>query len=199
MAEKTAHDETTVALRARIKQLEAALDREREANRSANKRESGSRSHQFRNVRSDVEEGSRRVEEGSRRVADSATSVTRRARDGASRTARASKLAAFEGLRAFSDSVTSFADAVISRSEGSDRNVRDLITDLPGDIAAGFADAFDNFVDVPSRAADRFSRSYREGSDTPARKRSSNDDEESPTTHSVHVQEVGETDTGTKN
>jgi hypothetical protein len=188
MAEKTAPEETTASLRARIKHLEAALDREREANRSARKHDSGSRTTHSRDSQSDIGEGSRRV-------ADSATSVNRRARDGASRLVRGSKLAAFEGLRAFSDSFTSFADSVISRNEGSDRNVRDLVTDLPGDIAAGFADAFDNFIDVPSRAADRFGRSYREGNDTPASKRS-NGDEESPATHSVH--EYVETEAGAK-
>jgi hypothetical protein len=189
MAEKTVHDETVSALRARIKRLEAALDREREASRSASKSEPAGRTSHSRNSRSDVGESTRRV-------TDSATSVTRRARDGASRMVRGSTLAAFEGVRAFSDSITSFADAVISRNEGSDRNVRDLITDLPGDIAAGFADAFDNFVDVPSRAADRYSRAYREGSDTPPRKRTSDDDDESPVTHQTH--EAVEEETTTK-
>jgi|SRR5580698_1842352 hypothetical protein len=188
MAEKTAHDETA-ALRAKIKQLEAALDREREAARSSSKHASAGRTGHTSETRYDVGESSRRV-------TDSATSVGRRARDGASRMVRGSTLAAFEGVRAFSDSITSFADAVISRNEGSDRNVRDLITDLPGDIASGFADAFDNFIDVPSRAADRYARSYREGADTPPRKRSSAEDDESPATHAVH--EAVESEPATK-
>jgi hypothetical protein len=179
MAEKTTHDESMAALRARIKHLEAALDRERDAARSASKGHSSDRTSRARESRHDADDTSRRV-------TDSATAVTRRARDGASRMVRGSTLAAFEGLRAFSDSITSFADGVISRNEGSDRNVRDLITDLPGDIASGFADAFDNFIDVPSRAADRYSKSYREGSDTPVRKRSRDDDDESPATHAAH-------------
>jgi len=177
MAEKTTHDDTPAALRARIKHLEAALDREREAARSASKGHSSTT--RARESRQDADDTSRRV-------TDSATAVTRRARDGASRMVRGKTLAAFEGLRAFTDSITAFADGVISRNEGSDRNVRDLITDLPGDIASGFADAFDNFVDVPSRAADRYSKSYREGSDTPARKRSRDDDDESPATQAGH-------------
>jgi len=188
MAEKTAPEETVASLRARVKHLEAALDREREVNRSTRTHDSGNRTTRSRDFHSDIGEGSRRV-------ADSATSVNRRARDGASRLVRGSKLAAFEGLRAFSDSITSFADSVISRNEGSDRNVRDLLTDLPGDIAAGFADAFDDFIDIPSRSADRFGRSYREGSDTSASKHS-NGDEESPATHSVH--ESVEVETGAK-
>lgn len=188
MAEKASHDETTASLRARVKHLEAALDREREANRSAHKREPGTRATYTRDSRSDLGEGSRRV-------ADSATSVSRRARDGGSRLIRGSTLAAFEGLRAFSDSITSFADSVISRNEGSDRNVRDLVTDLPGDIAAGFSDAFDNFIDLPSRAADRFGRSYNEGSDTPVN-RHSNGEEETSVTHSVH--EFADAEAGAK-
>jgi hypothetical protein len=186
MAEKTAHDETA-ALRAKIKQLEAALDREREASKSSSRHDSAGRRGHRRETRYDAAESSRRV-------ADSATSVSRRARDGASRMVRGTTLAAFEGVRAFSDSITSFADAVISRNEGSDRNVRDLIADLPGDIASGFADAFDNFVDIPSRAADRYAQSYRDGADTPARRRSNDeDDDESPTTHAVHVSAETET------
>jgi len=88
-------------------------------------------------------------------------------------------LGAFEGVRAAADAFSSFADGVVGRNEdrGRDRSVRDLLTDLPGDIASGFSDAFDDLIDVPARASDRYSRTYREGEESDRRRSHSRDDD----------------------
>ena len=189
MATKTASDDTTSKLRAKVRQLEAALEREREARRKLERhdREGGdrdtrstSRGAASRSYSRDSEYRERRdsdrdrspESETSRRIADSTSHISRRARDAKSRMVRGVTLGAFEGLRAWSDAFSSFADGVLRRNEGRDRSVRDLLTDLPGDVASGFSDAVDDFIDVPVRVADRYSRSYREGEDTD-KKRSS--------------------------
>jgi hypothetical protein len=88
-------------------------------------------------------------------------------------------LGAFEGVRAAADAFSSFADGVLSRNEdrGRDRSVRDLLTDLPGDVASGFSDALDDLIDVPARASDRYSRTYREGEDSDRRRSRTRDDD----------------------
>jgi hypothetical protein len=75
-------------------------------------------------------------------------------------------LASVEVVRGFADSLSSFADNVIRRNESRDgdgRSVRDMATRLPEDIATSMADTVDRFVDIPRRAADRYSRVHREG------------------------------------
>jgi hypothetical protein len=75
-------------------------------------------------------------------------------------------LASVEVVRGFADSLSSFADNVIRRNESRDgdgRTVRDMATRLPEDIATSFADTVDRFVDIPRRAADRYSQVHREG------------------------------------
>jgi hypothetical protein len=70
-------------------------------------------------------------------------------------------LASVEVVRGFADSLSSFADNVIRRNESRDgdgRSVRDMATRLPEDIATSMADTVDRFVDIPRRAADRYSR-----------------------------------------
>lgn len=186
MAQRTASDDTTSKLRAKVRQLEAALEREREARRKLERhdREGGDR-----DARGTVRGASSRSysrsdrdrspeSETSRRIADSTSHVSRRARDAKSRMIRGVTLGAFEGLRAWSDAFSSFTDGVLRRNEGRDRSVRDLLTDLPGDIASGFSDAVDDFIDVPVRISDRYSRSYREGEDSD-KKRSSRYDHDS--------------------
>jgi len=67
----------------------------------------------------------------------------------------------------------------LRRNEGRDRSVRNLVSDLPGDIASGFSDAIDDFVDVPARMAERYSRSHREGEESDRRRYSHDHDHDS--------------------
>jgi hypothetical protein len=107
-----------------------------------------------------------RVSDSTRRVSDSFSDVRRSKRDAADRMLRGVTLASVEAVRLFADTVSSFTDNVITRNEGRSgggRSVRDMKTRLPEDIATSLADSVDQFVDIPRKAADRYSKVYREG------------------------------------
>jgi len=201
MAQKVASDDNA-KLRAKVRQLEAALERERDSRRKLEGSKTASRSYardsESRRKGASTDRDHDRVwdSETSRRVADSTSRVSRSMRDAKSRMVRGVTLGALEGFRAWSDALTSFADGVLHRNEGRDRSVRDLLGDLPGDIASGFSDAVDDLIDVPARVSDRYSRSYREGEESD-RKRTSrsrhdsdssdlDDDHESDRDHGAH-------------
>jgi hypothetical protein len=148
MAEKASSpaDDDVVRLRARVKELEDELTK--------------------RDTRRDSGKDKNDEPSTTRRVADSFSDVRRSKRDAADRMVRGVTLASVEAVRVFADSVSSFADNVIRRNEGRDgegRSVRDMATRLPEDIATSMADAVDQFVDIPRRAADRYSKVHREG------------------------------------
>ncbi|HEY0301026.1 MAG TPA: hypothetical protein VGC36_06835 [Rhizomicrobium sp.] len=146
MAEKadTAEEEVT-KLRARVKRLEAERDK----------------------LKSDVDEDD--DDRTGRRVADSFNDARRSKVDAATRVVRGVTLASVEFVRLFADSVSSFGDDVLRRNEGRarrGRTVRSLVRRLPEDLAEGFANAVDRLSDIPAKAADRYSKVYREGEDS---------------------------------
>jgi len=153
-------------LRARVQELEAQLRQERmrgtQTGSSRTDRVSSSDS-QPRTTDRTTDDDSNRVSR--RRVADSLSDARSSKRDVIDRMMRGGTLASAEFVRAFAETVSSFADTVISRNDnrrGDDRTARDMVTRLPEDIATSFADAVDRFIDVPSRAADRYAKTYRE-------------------------------------
>ena len=145
-------DEIT-GLRVRVRELEAQLNRQTASTGSTGTTAS-----------TDADDD--RSSSTTRRMADSWNDASRSKHDAANRMIRGATLASAEMVRAFADPVSSFADALISRNEGrkdGDRTARDLVTRLPEDIATSFADAVDRFVEIPAKAADRYSSTYRSG------------------------------------
>jgi hypothetical protein len=147
MAEQTETvDDEVTKLRARVKRLEAERDRLKKT------------------------DGDDDVERRGRHVADSLNDARRSKGDTAVRVARGMTLASFEFVRLFADSISAFSEEVIdrneSRSRGGRRSVTSLATRLPEDVADGFASALDRFSDIPARAADRYSKTYRQGDNT---------------------------------
>jgi len=150
MAE-TNEDEVS-RLKARIEGLEAELQEKR-----------GSRSERKRD-RS--------------RAADTWSDVQSNKGEVVTRLARGVTLGSLEGIRLFADVVSSFADGVGSRNskrdDGSTTPQR-LASRLPTDFIEEISDAFDRFVDIPARAAERYADAYREGT---AREHKSRDRDE---------------------
>jgi len=148
MAERTNEDEVS-RLKARIEGLEAELQEKR-----------GSRSERKRD-RS--------------RAADTWSDVQSNKGEVVTRLARGLTLGSLEGIRLFADVVSSFADGVggrnSKRDDGSTTPQR-LASRLPTDFIEEFSDAFDRFVDIPARTAERYADAYREGT---ARERKSRD------------------------
>jgi hypothetical protein len=139
MAEKTTHtpEEEIHRLKARVAELEA------DATRKDAKTDRG---------------------EEARRVTDSFSDAARQKADAANRAFRGIALASFEGMRLFADSISAFAGGVVNRSNTSEKkSVRDLATQLPGDVVSSFADAVDKMVDIPAKTAERYADSYRQG------------------------------------
>ncbi|OAN67116.1 hypothetical protein [Sphingomonas sp. TDK1] len=139
--EKTKEDEIT-KLRAQVRHLEAELERTRKQ-----------------------EDGDEEDDRG-RRFFDSISDTRHTKADTATRMVRGMTLAGVEAVRVFADSVSSFGDDVLRRSEargGRHRTVRQLVNRLPDDIVTSLADAADRFSEIPSKAADRYSKSYKEG------------------------------------
>src|SRR5262249_23669025 len=91
---RSAADDEVVKLHARVKELEAELNKK---DRDRDK---------------DTESTT------TRRVADSLSDVRRSKRDAADRMMRGVTLASVEAVRLFADSISSFADNVIRRNEG---------------------------------------------------------------------------------
>jgi len=142
MAEKPreGQDDELSRLRARVSELEAELQkRTTETRKSAR-------------------------EESRREAADAFSDASRQKIDTVNRIVRGFTLASFEGVRLFADSLATFADTVSSRNTAKEHaSVRDLTTRLPGDVAAGFADAVEHFADAPARMAERYAQAHKEG------------------------------------
>jgi hypothetical protein len=146
MAEKATQDDEIAKLRARIGDLEAAL------NKATAKSEQG------------VKSGQRPERD---RVADSLSNASRQKVDAVNRLVRGLTVASFEGMRLVADSFSAFAGGVVSRSSATDsKSVRDLATRLPSDILTGVSEAVDRLVDVPAKTAERFAETHRQGADT---------------------------------
>jgi hypothetical protein len=148
MAERTREDEVS-RLKARIDDLEAELHEKR-----------GSRPERRRD-RS--------------RAADSWADAQSNKSEVVTRFARGLTLGSLEGVRLFADVVASFADGVASRNSRRDdgsASPQRLASRLPTDFIEEFTDAFDRFVDIPARTAERYADAYREGV---ARERKSRD------------------------
>ncbi|HTP35525.1 MAG TPA: hypothetical protein VMJ75_25280 [Candidatus Acidoferrales bacterium] len=142
MSPKSPHDEEIAKLRAHIEDLEGQLKAARKRDTSASKSASDT----------------------AKSVSDSWSDATRSKRDSVNRMVRGMTMASLEGVRLFADTVSSFADGVASRNEAREhKTTRDLVTNLPADIAGSFADAVSNLVDIPSKTADKYASSYREG------------------------------------
>lgn len=173
MAEsKATSDDEVTKLKARIGELEAQLTKHR----------------------GDGSSKSRNDDSTTRRAADSWSDATRTARDSSQRLVRGMALAGLEGMRIFGDSISAFADGVFSRNEPKNNDsVRDLTSRLPGDVMGGIADAIDRLADIPSRAADTYSSSWREGEDRD-RNRNRDDDRgrDRDTDRSARARERGE-------
>ena len=155
MAESTHEDEVS-RLKARIEGLEAELQEKR-----------GSRSEKKRD-RS--------------RAADTWADAQSNKSEVVTRLARGLTLGSLEGVRLFADVVASFADGIGSRNSKRDdgsASPQRLASRLPTDIIEEFTDAFDRFVDIPAKTAERYAEAYREGV---ARERKSDDKDESEKT-----------------
>jgi cell division septum initiation protein DivIVA len=152
MAESTHEDEVS-RLKARIEELEAEL-KEKRGSRSERKRDRS-------------------------RAADTWADVQTNKGEVVTRLARGLTLGSLEGVRLFADVVSSFADGVggrNSRRDDGSTTPQRLASRLPTDMIEEFSDAFDRFVDIPARAAERYAEAYREGT---ARERKSKDASES--------------------
>ena len=140
MAEKTTptHDEEILQLKARIAELEAAA------------------AHPPKSKTARREEANR--------VADSFSSATRQKGDMVNRAIRGISLASFEGIQLFADSISALAGGVVNRNtQNESKSVRDLSTQLPGDVVSSFADAVNLIVDIPAKTAERYASAYRQG------------------------------------
>ena len=160
MAEKTtsAHEDEISRLKARIQDLESELHTSKSSSNHESRREE------------------------CRRTFDSIRDASHSNMDQVTRTVRGISMASVEGLRSFGDSLSAFGDRVITRNTASeDTSTRELGRRLPGDIAEGVAEFFDRMVDVPAKAADRFSKAYREGKRTEWT--DDEDDDNAPRTH----------------
>jgi cell division septum initiation protein DivIVA len=137
VAEKTVHEEENAKLRARIDELEAQLKSKRKSTTSTTKTAS-----------------------------DAWSDATRSKRDSANRMVRGLTMASIESVRLVADAVSSFADGVASRNDSRDKDhktTRDLVSNLPADIAGSFADAVTDFVEIPAKTAEKYSSAYHEG------------------------------------
>lgn len=133
MSQRTPQEEEADKLRARIRELEAEL-------KSKDKIVSGSG------------------------ACDSLSDAERSTRDSANRTARGLALASIESVRSLGDAVSSFADGVISPNDAREnQSARDLVANLPGDVARSLADTMTKLAEIPARTAGRYSSAYREG------------------------------------
>lgn len=134
MSPKSPHDDEISKLRARIEELEGQLKTKRSRTSTT------------------------------KTTSDAWSDAARTKRDSVNRMVRGMTLASIEGVRLFADTVSSFADGVTSRNDAREhKTTRDLITNLPGDIAGSFADAVSDFVEIPAKSAEKYSSSYREG------------------------------------
>jgi hypothetical protein len=134
VAEKTAHEEENAKLRARIDELEGQL-------KAKGKGTSPAKS-----------------------VSDSWSEASRSKTDSLNRMVRGVTIASIESVRLVADTVSSFADGVASRNDArGHKTTRDLVTNLPADIAGSFADAVSSSVEIPAKAAEKYASSYREG------------------------------------
>ncbi len=99
-------------------------------------------------------------------TSDSIADTTSRCTDAQSQFFRGVTLAAMEGLRLTANVVSAFTGEVMDKNqpkEGESRSARELIQDLPGNIASGISKAIDEAIDIPGKSAERFSNSYRQG------------------------------------
>jgi hypothetical protein len=134
VAEKTPHEEENAKLRARIDELEGQL-------KAKGKGTSPAKS-----------------------VSDSWSEASRSKTDSLNRMVRGVTIASIESVRLVADTVSSFADGVASRNDArGHKTTRDLVTNLPADIAGSFADAVSSSVEIPAKAAEKYASSYREG------------------------------------
>lgn len=127
-------------LRARVKELEAALDAKTDDK---------------------TEEKT-----SSRRIGDAFADIRDAELDAANRVFRGMTMASAEFIRAVADTVSSVAGNVSKRNDsrkGKGHSVWNLVTRLPEDIATSIADAVDDFAEIPSGVADRYSKAYRDG------------------------------------
>jgi len=139
VSEKTLHEEENAKLRARVEELEGQL-------KAKNKGTSTT------------------AATAAKSASDSWSDASRTKRDSANRMVRGLTMASIESVRLVADTVSSFADGVSSRNASREgKTTRDLVTNLPADIAGSFADAITNFVEIPTKTADKYSASYHEG------------------------------------
>ena len=134
MSAKTPHEEENDKLRARIEELEGQLKSKQKGTSPT------------------------------KRASDSWSDASRSKRDSMHRMVRGMTMASIESVRLVADTVSSFADGVANRNEARDhKTTRDLVTNLPADIAGSFADAVSDLVEVPAKSAEKYASSYREG------------------------------------
>lgn len=99
-------------------------------------------------------------------TSDSMTDATSRCTDAQSQFLRGATLAVMEGLRLTTNVVSAFTGEVIDRSQpkdGESRSAWELVQDLPGNVVSGISKAIDEAIEIPSKSAERFSDSYRQG------------------------------------
>lgn len=100
-----------------------------------------------------------------RRAASSVQDINSRKTERAARAFRGFALASAEAFRLTADSLSNAASSFLDRNhpDDDDRSVRDLSQRLPGDVFDGMSDAFDDWVEIPAKVADKFSEAFREG------------------------------------
>jgi hypothetical protein len=134
--------------------------------RDADRRYDASRSYDDRGYDRDSNRDERTdARQETRRVANDMSATTWRKSEIATRAFRGATLASLDAIRLFADSLSWLADGALRRNRADDRNtsVDELSRRLPSDLTASFADAVDDWVDIPARAASRFADSYFEG------------------------------------
>jgi len=143
VADKTpvSSEEEITRLKARVAELEAELHSHKKA-KPADRRESA------------------------RTAANAFSDASRNKVDVAQRMIRGMTLASLESVNLLAETVSAFATGVMDRSGRESESLRDMTTRLPGDIVSSFADAVDRAVDIPAKAAERYSDTYRQGQRT---------------------------------
>ena len=163
-------DDEVVQLRARIKDLEARLDvekdrsrdRDRDADRDRGRDQSGDRGSEVRASYRDRDDDRYRPRD--RRLRGVADAGDRKV-ETAMRTIRGLTLASVEAVRMVADSFATAADDLLdsSRPRDNDETLRHLSSRFGESLGDSVSDTAQRLMDIPSRSAEQFSRAYNEG------------------------------------
>jgi hypothetical protein len=164
-------DNEVAQLRARIEDLEARLETERDRSSDTDRDRGDRGDHSRQRGRYEVRAsyGERDRYDDDRRPVDrrlrGVTDAGDRKVETAVRTIRGLTLASVEAVRIVADSFANAADSLLdsSRPREDDETLRDLSSRFTESFSDSVSDTASRLMDVPSRSADLFSRSFREG------------------------------------